>query len=63
MMQMNGGIVMDEKWTDSELLLKIEVENKKLWSALKDLAELHKENPAKAKNVIDQLVLLLKKQV
>lgn len=54
---------MDEKWTDSELLLKIEVENKKLWSALKDLAELHKENPAKAKNVIDQLVLLLKKQV
>ncbi len=53
---------MDEKWTDNELLFKIREENKELWSVLKDLAELHKENPAKAKNVIDQLVLLLKEQ-
>lgn len=50
---------MKENWTDSELLLKIK-EDKELWSALSDLAELYKTDSEKAKGIIEDIICLMK---
>lgn len=52
---------MVQEWTDSELLHRIRNEDKELWSALRELAELYKTNPDQAKSVINQLISWLKK--
>ncbi|AWC59306.1 hypothetical protein [Bacillus cytotoxicus] len=58
--EMNGGVVMDEKWTDSELLLKIKQEDNELWSALIDLAKLYRIDAQKTEMVIEDIVACIR---
>ncbi|MGI2796861.1 hypothetical protein ACRS60_21080 [Bacillus cytotoxicus] len=51
---------MDEKWTDSELLLKIKQEDNELWSALIDLAKLYRIDAQKTEMVIEDIVACIR---